>query len=76
MPSRLPKLPYTPGGDISGVIDSVGKNVTEFKVGDSVYSLLKTRSGAYAEYATVQDVFAVKLHEGELNLSLSAQMSL
>ena len=34
--------------------------VTEFKTGDKVYSLLCTSSGAYAEYSTVKETFAVK----------------
>ncbi|CBY14697.1 unnamed protein product [Oikopleura dioica] len=65
IPSRLPKLPYTPGGDVCGVIEAVGENVgSEFKVGDKVYSLLITASGAYAEKATVEETFTVKLHQG------------
>jgi len=65
LPSRLPKLPYTPGGDVCGVIEAVGENVgSEFKVGDKVYSLLITASGAYAEKATVEETFTVKLHQG------------
>jgi NADPH2:quinone reductase len=43
-------LPYTPGFDASGVIESVGAQVTQFKAGDRVYTS-STVSGAYAEYA-------------------------
>ena len=64
LPSRLPKLPYTPGGDVCGVVEAVGADVNDFKVGDKVYSLLVTASGAYAEKATVEETFAVKLHQG------------
>lgn len=30
--ARKPALPYTPGSDVSGVIESVGEHVTTFKV--------------------------------------------
>jgi NADPH:quinone reductase-like Zn-dependent oxidoreductase len=34
------EFPFTPGGDFSGVIDSVGEGVTEFRVGDDVIGVL------------------------------------
>src|SRR5580658_3744538 len=43
-----PPLPYTPGGDAAGIIESVGKGVEGFAVGDRVY-MGGTLSGAYAE---------------------------
>jgi NADPH:quinone reductase len=45
-----PPLPYTPGSDAAGVVESVGPGVTKVKAGDRVYTA-KTISGAYAEYA-------------------------
>lgn len=45
-----PPLPYTPGSDAAGEIESVGQGVTKFKRGDRVYTA-KTVTGAYAEYA-------------------------
>ncbi|CAF1362430.1 unnamed protein product [Adineta steineri] len=47
--TRLPKLPYTPGGDCSGVIERVGDEVTKFKTGDRVFTV-KTVTGTYSEY--------------------------
>lgn len=32
--ARLPALPYTPGSDVAGVVESVGEGVTAFKVLD------------------------------------------
>ena len=45
-----PALPYTPGSDAAGVVESVGPGVTKVKPGDRVYTA-KTVTGAYAEYA-------------------------
>ncbi|MGB6666970.1 MAG: NADPH:quinone reductase [Candidatus Acidiferrum sp.] len=45
-----PPLPYTPGSDGAGVIESVGSGITRVKPGDRVY-MAKTVTGAYAEYA-------------------------
>ena len=46
----LPQLPYTPGTDGAGVIESVGEGVSKVKTGDRVY-LAKNVTGSYAEYA-------------------------
>ncbi len=48
--AHAPKLPYTPGKDGAGVIESVGQQVTKFKAGDRVYTA-GSISGTYAEYA-------------------------
>jgi NADPH2:quinone reductase len=45
-----PPLPYTPGSDGAGVIESVGDGVKKVKAGDRVYTA-KTVTGAYAQYA-------------------------
>ncbi len=46
----LPSLPYTPGTDGAGVVDSIGDGVKKVKPGDRVY-VAKSLSGTYAEYA-------------------------
>jgi NADPH:quinone reductase len=46
----LPQLPYTPGTDGAGVIESIGEGVSKVKPGDRVY-LAKNLTGSYAEYA-------------------------
>lgn len=45
----LPPLPYTPGGNVAGVVHECGPAVEELNVGDRVYSTA-TISGAYGEY--------------------------
>lgn len=45
-----PPLPYTPGSDAAGVVESVGVGVSQVKPKDRVY-VANTLTGAYAEYA-------------------------
>ncbi len=52
--SRRPPLPYTPGIDAAGLVESVGEGVTGVKVGARVY-LSGTISGAYAEQALCEE---------------------
>jgi len=47
---RKPQLPYTPGTDAAGTVESVGAGVTTFRADDRVYTAT-TLSGAYAEQA-------------------------
>jgi alcohol dehydrogenase len=57
-------FPATLGGDFSGRIEKIGKNVHDFTPGDEVFGsalVLGSGSGAFAEYATVkQTVIARK----------------
>ena len=45
-----PTLPYTPGKDAGGVVESVGDGVAHVKPGDRVY-LAESLTGTYTEYA-------------------------
>jgi NADPH:quinone reductase-like Zn-dependent oxidoreductase len=52
-------LPYTPGFDVSGVVEQVGPDVARFKAGDAVFSMIDLRrGGGYAEYAIVKETEA------------------
>ena len=42
-------LPFTPGSEAAGIVDAIGSDVTDFKIGDRVVSAWF--SGAYAAYA-------------------------
>lgn len=47
-------FPVVLGWDVSGVVDALGVGVTDFKVGDEVYGMIRfpDQGRAYAEYAT------------------------
>ena len=46
--ARKPSLPYTPGADGAGIVESVGGNVRRFEPGDRVY-MVGSITGTYAE---------------------------
>ena len=45
-----PEVPYTPGADGAGIVESTGEGATHVKVGDRVYGA-RCLSGSYAEQA-------------------------
>ena len=61
--ARKPALPYTPGTDAAGTVESAGSGVTCFKPGDRVYTAT-TLSGTYAQRALcdVALVFPLPAH--------------
>ena len=53
-------MPFVMGYDVSGVVESVGEGVEEFKPGEEVFAYLPN-GGSFAEYATgPENVFARK----------------
>jgi NADPH:quinone reductase-like Zn-dependent oxidoreductase len=49
------ELPIILGSDLAGIVDSVGRGVTDFAPGDEVYGVTnKDFCGAYAEYAAAK----------------------
>ncbi|HEY2867297.1 MAG TPA: NADPH:quinone reductase [Pyrinomonadaceae bacterium] len=52
--AHAPKLPYTPGKDGAGTVESVGPKTTKFKSGDRVYTA-GSISGTYAEYSLCRE---------------------
>lgn len=52
--ARVPELPYTPGTDCAGTVESVGAGVTRVKAGDRVYTG-GSISGTYGEFTLVQE---------------------
>ncbi|RDW15430.1 NAD(P)-dependent alcohol dehydrogenase [Oceanobacillus chungangensis] len=57
---RKPKFTI-PGGDMSGTVEAVGKNITQFQPGDEVFGDLSGSGwGAFAEYAAVPEEAIVR----------------
>ncbi|KAF7697945.1 synaptic vesicle membrane protein VAT-1 homolog [Silurus meridionalis] len=59
---RLPSPPVTPGMECSGVVEAVGEEVTDRKVGDKV--LVLNRSGLWQEVAVVPTAHTFLMPEG------------
>ena len=56
-----PTFPLILGGDVSGIIEEVGSDVTNFSVGDEVYARQDlNRNGSYAEYVAVSAAAVVR----------------
>lgn len=54
-------LPLIPGSELSGTIEAVGEEVTEFKKGAAICGNLKKFGGSYAEYVVADaEDFAIK----------------
>ncbi|XP_015920385.1 quinone oxidoreductase [Parasteatoda tepidariorum] len=54
---NLPSLPFTPGKDAAGIVESVGEYVTKFKAGDRVFICGRNleQHGTYAEYTVAPE---------------------
>jgi NADPH:quinone reductase-like Zn-dependent oxidoreductase len=56
---RRPRRPVR-GSDIAGVVEAVGRQVTDLVPGDEVFGFTKTRTGAFAQYAVASAAQLVK----------------
>ena len=54
-----PELPFTPGGESSGIVEEIAEDVKNLKVGDRVFAM--TGLGAFAEKIVVPETAAVKI---------------
>lgn len=52
--ARKPALPYTPGTDGAGVVETIDNDISRFAVGDRVY-LAGSITGTYAEQAVCEE---------------------
>lgn len=58
-------MPLVLGNECSGIVEKVGENVSEFKVGDFVYTRLpKEKIGAFSEYVSVNQKYIARIPSG------------
>ena len=54
-------MPLRIGAECSGIIEKVGENVKNFKVGDKIYTYLPMNNiGAFAEYISINHKYVAK----------------
>lgn len=63
------------GSELAGVVESVGKAVSRFKVGDAVFAFSDARMGCYAEYKCMPQDGAVALKPPGLSYGEAAALS-
>lgn len=64
-------LPLIPGLEISGFIEKVGKNVTRFKVGDTVAALTINSLKGLSEFVSIHEDYVVEVPD-HLDLGIAA----
>jgi NADPH2:quinone reductase len=64
--ARLPKLPFTPGTDAAGIVESLGANVRKLAPGDRVYlsGLNFRQTGTYAQFVCCEQSAVHELPDG------------
>lgn len=63
------------GQELAGVVEAVGANVTEFKVGDEVFGTNDTNWGAHAEYVAMGSDFALIKKPSNMSMKESATIA-
>ena len=63
------------GTELSGVIESVGRDVTRFKVGDEVFAFADAKMGCHAEYKVMPEDGAVAPKPANLTHDQAAALS-
>ncbi|WP_111307425.1 NADP-dependent oxidoreductase [Confluentibacter sediminis] len=70
------EMPYTVGTDIAGIIEAVGTDVHDYKVGDAVIGSLEwAKQGAFAEYVATETKY-IALKPKNLNFQEAAAVPL
>jgi len=69
-----PKQPIL-GTELAGVVESVGKDVRKFRVGDQVFAFSDAAMGCYAEYKCMPEDGAVALKPSNLTYDEAAALS-
>jgi NADPH:quinone reductase-like Zn-dependent oxidoreductase len=64
------------GGYFSGEIESLGKDVTQFSIGDQVFGAAALRLGAYGEYVALPESYAIVAKPGNMSFAEAAAVPL
>lgn len=67
-----PPMPFSPGGEVAGVVEAVGEGVTSFRVGDRVLAL--TGWGGFAEKVIADAATALPIPPGMDFITASSTM--
>lgn len=71
---RRPKQPVL-GVDVAGVIEAVGADVRDFRVGDEVFGMCGTRMGAHAELCALSTKGCIAKKPAELTFEQAAALT-
>src|SRR5690606_35086835 len=70
------QMPYTVGTDISGIIEAIGNEVTDYKIGDEIIGSLEwATQGAFAEYVATETKY-IALKPKNLSFEAAAAVPL
>lgn len=69
-----PKLPIL-GCEFAGVVQEMGKGVTQFKIGDKVFGFNDKTFGGHAEYLTINENEALTTMPREISFELAASIT-
>ena len=64
------------GGYFSGVVDSVGSNVSRFKAGDAIFGATQLRFGAYGEYLCLPESYSIATKPRNMSFEAAAAVPL
>jgi len=64
------------GGYFSGVVESFGKDVTQFSAGDQVFGAAGLRLGAYGEYVALPESYAIAPKPANMSFAQAAAVPL
>ena len=64
------------GGYFSGVVDSFGKDVTQFSAGDEVFGSAGLKLGAYGEYVALPASYTIAAKPGSMSFAEAAAVPL
>lgn len=69
-----PKLPIL-GSEFAGVVDAVGKEVSQFKKGDAVFGFNDKTFGGHAEYLAIAETAAISTMPSNMDFETAAALT-